>query len=214
MTMKYLPWTLFLALFLFSQTAEDVALKTEKKLRSLKSIQADFEQILYSTSISTSLREKGKFYFQKPNSMKWVYQEPEEKIFLYKEGNFFFYLPEDNQLYRGSLSKENHKADILNLLSGQNKFQDSYYIKFSPFPSEITHSFQLKLIPKEEHEYSFILLEIEKKTWLIRKAISFDWAGNKTEYIFSKIKTNLRFPQNFFELKVPPDVEIIEETSE
>jgi len=53
-------------------------------------------------------------------------------------------------------------------------------------------------------------LEIDEKTWLIRKAIFFDWAGNKTEFRFSRMKTNVKIPQSFFELKVPSDVEIIE----
>jgi len=205
-----MPWILLLSLFLFPLTAEDVALKAEKKLLALKSIKADFEQIYYSISVSTPLREKGKFYFQKPDSMKWVYQKPEEKIFLYKKGKFLFYVPEDNQLTRGLLSGENHESEILELFSGKKVLRDNYHIEFSPFPSEKNHAFQLKLTPKEESEYSFILLEIDEKTWLIGKAILFDWTGNRTEYRFSQIKTNVRLPQNIFELKVPPDVEIIE----
>jgi outer membrane lipoprotein-sorting protein len=66
------------------------------------------------------------------------------------------------------------------------------------------------LTPREEDEYSFILLEIDEKSWLIRKAIFLDWAGNKTEFRFSRIRANVRVPLSFFELNVPPDVEIIE----
>lgn len=207
--MKSVGWA-FLLFSLFSLTAEDVALKTEKKLLSLKSVKAYFEQIYYSGSVSTPLREKGKFTFKKPDSMKWEYQDPEEKVFLYKEGNFFFYDPEENQLMKGSLSEEDPEAEIFNLLSGKKSLQDNYLIEFSPFPSEKTQVFQLKLTPSEEGEHEFILLEIDKKTWLIEKAILFDWAGNKNEYRFTKIKTNARIPKNFFELQLPPDVEIIQ----
>jgi len=209
--MKYILGILILSLFLFSLTPEDVATRAEKKLLSLRSIKADFEQIYYSVSVTTPLREKGKFTFKKPGMMKWEYQEPEEKVFLYRKGNFLFYIPEDNQLIKSSLAEENHESEILSLLSGQKTFQDHYLIEFSPFPPESTQAFQLKLIPREEDEYSFILLEIDEKSWLIRKAIFFDWAGNKTEFRFSHIKTNVRVPKNFFELKVPPDVEIIEQ---
>lgn len=48
---------------------------------------------------------------------------------------------------------------------------------------------------------------------MIQRAILFDWAGNKTEYGFSKIKTNPRFFKDQFEIKVPPDCEIIEDAA-
>lgn len=207
--MKSFAWV-FLLISLFSLTADDVALKTEKKLLSLQSVKADFEQVYYSGSVSTPLRERGKFTFSKPDSMKWEYKDPEEKIFLFEKGNFLFYDPEENQLMKGSFSEEDPEAEIFNLLSGKKSLRDNYIIEFSPFPSEKTDVFQLKLTPKDEEEYSLILLEIEKKTWLIGKAILFDWSGNKNEYRFTKIKTNVRIPKNFFELKLPPDVEIIE----
>jgi outer membrane lipoprotein carrier protein len=207
--MKSLAWV-FLLISLFSLTADDVALKTEKKLLSLQSVKADFEQVYYSGSVSTPLRERGKFTFSKPDSMKWEYKDPEEKIFLFEKGNFLFYDPEENQLMKGSFSEEDPEAEIFNLLSGKKSLRDNYIIEFSPFPSEKTDAFQLKLTPKDEEEYSLILLEIDKKTWLIGKAILFDWSGNKNEYRFTKIKTNVRIPKNFFELKLPPDVEIIE----
>jgi len=207
--MKSFAWV-FLLTSLFSLTADDVALNTEKKLLSLQSVKADFEQVYYSGSVSTPLRERGKFTFSKPDSMKWEYKDPEEKIFLFEKGNFLFYDPEENQLMKGSFSEEDPEAEIFNLLSGKKSLRDNYIIEFSPFPSEKTDVFQLKLTPKDEEEYSLILLEIDKKTWLIGKAILFDWSGNKNEYRFTKIKTNVRIPKNFFELKLPPDVEIIE----
>ena len=202
---------LILTLFLSSSfTAEDVVNKTGDKILSLNSLKADFEQLYYSISVSRPLVEKGKFYFKKPQLMKWEYMEPEKNIFLYKDRNFFFYVPEENQLTRGLLEEGTPGTEILDILSGKKTLQADYIIEFSPFPTEKDHVYQIKLTPKEETEYSFILLEIERKTWLIGRAIFFDWAGNKTEFRFSNIKTNVKFPKNTFELKLPPDVEIID----
>lgn len=209
--MKKIIWLICISVLAFSQTAKDVALQTENKLHSLQSLQANFEQSYYSASVSTPLKEKGEFYFKKPDLMKWEYKNPEEKIFLYKEGFFLWYIPEDNQLHKSSLSKEMHESEILNLLSGQKGIIDNYLVEFILFPTKNKRTWQLKLTPKEEDNYSYFLLEIDKKTLLIKKAIFFDWAGNKTEFQFHKIKTNVRFPQELFELKVPPGVEIIED---
>ena len=208
--MRYLFCLLMLTTFCFPQSAEDIAKKTEIKLRSIKSIQADFEQIYYSQTVSTPLIEKGKFYFKKPNWMKWEYKEPEKKIFLHKEGLILFYIPEENQLIRNSITEESQEIEILSLLSGQKGLLDDYVVEFNSFPTENSRIVQIKLLPKQEGEYSFILLEIDEKSLLIRRAIFFDWAGNKSEFCFSRIKTNVSFSLSVFELKIPPGVEIIE----
>lgn len=207
--MKHIFWLLLLPMISFSQTAEDVALKTEKALHSLRSLQANFEHIYYSSTISTPLIEKGEFYLKKPDLMKWEYKEPEKRIYLLKGAFFVEYIPEENQIIEYDLSKEGHESEILLLLSGQKGLLDNYSVEFSPFPTKNKKSSHLKLTSKQEDEDSFILLEINKKNWLIQKAVFFDWAGNKTEFHFSRIKINVPFDKSTFELNAPPGVEII-----
>jgi outer membrane lipoprotein carrier protein len=208
--MSLLASLLLLSSLITSYTAGDVALKTEEKIRSLHSIQAKFEQIYYSSTVSMPLKEKGNFNFQKPDLMRWEYKDPEEKTYLLKKGVFWEYIPEENQATKYDLAREGYESDILTLLSGQKGILDNYQVEFSPFPTEDKSAYQLKLTPRKEEEDSFILLEINEKNWLIQKAVFFDWAGNKTEYIFSSIKTDVKFAHDFFELRLPQDVEIIE----
>ncbi|MFC2169145.1 outer membrane lipoprotein carrier protein LolA [Acidobacteriota bacterium] len=203
-------WILIFALIGLSQTPEEIASRTEAKFRSIQSIQSTFEQIYYSSSVSTPLREKGKFYFQTPDLMKWEYLDPEKKIFIYKDRILWSYIPEDEQIIKNYVSEEEENTEILFLLSGQIGIRDNYSLEFSPFPTENRNALQLKLTPKKEDIYSFILLEISGKSWLIQKAIFFDWAGNKTEFQFKQIKTNINLSQDLFELDAPPGVEIIE----
>lgn len=203
-------WILILSLFSFSQTAEDVALQLEKALNSTQTLEARFEHNFYSAVVSTPLKEKGKLYYQKPDLMRWEYTDPENNIYLYKGDMYQWYFAEDNQLMRGSIIEEGHESEILHLLTGQKNLLDFYVIEFNPFPTENPQNAQLKLTPREGDDGSFLLLEIERKKWLISKIIFMDWEGNKTEFRFSRIKTNDSLPRNIFELKLPSDVEIIE----
>lgn len=215
--MRKVSFSILTVLLLFSLcpgfTPEEVASKLETKLKSLRSFQADFEQTYYSSTVTNPLQEKGRFYLRKPDLMRWEYLDPEEKVFIYKKGIFLEYYPEDNQLIRRLLSDENYESETLSLLSGQKSLKDSYIIEFNPFPSENvdTDVWQLKLTPREEGEYAHILLEIDRDSWLIHTAIFIDWAGNKQEFHFSKLKPDVHLTQNLFELNVPPDCEIIEE---
>jgi outer membrane lipoprotein carrier protein len=209
--MRKILFLLIFSVFCFADSVDDVILNVERKLRSLRSLQANFSQIYYSSSVSTPLNEKGKFYFQKPDWMRWEYKDPEEKIFLYKEGTSLMYFPEDKEVIQSDLSKEKYESEILTLLSGQKNLKDDYTIEFSPFPSDSQKTWKVKLTPKKESDYTHVLLEIDEKTWLIRKAIFFDWAGNKQEFQFSQIRTDVRFPRKVFELELPSDVEIIKD---
>jgi outer membrane lipoprotein carrier protein len=208
--MKQIFCLLLFPLLCFPQTAEDVVSRLEKSLRSLQSLEAKFSHIYYSAMVSTPLNETGKLYFQKPDQMRWEYKDPENNIYLYKGDKFQFYFSEDNQLMKGSLSEENHETEILDILTGQKTLLEFYNVEFSPFPTEKPQNPQIKLTPKQEEEDSFILLEIDKSRWLIQKAAFIDWEGNKTEFQFDQIQINTDLPKNIFELKLPPDVEIIE----
>ncbi|MCJ7682150.1 MAG: outer membrane lipoprotein carrier protein LolA, partial [Candidatus Aminicenantes bacterium] len=170
--------------------------------------QADFEQTYTSSSISIPLKETGRIYFQKPDTMKWEYKIPEEKVFLSGEGMFQYYIPEDNQLIRGSVPREGHEGEILLILSGQKKISAGYTVEMIAPEGESAPLY--KLVPKEEGYYSHHHLVIDERTGLIQTLTLYDWTGNRTEIRFSDIQTDVRFKSDIFRLKVPEDVEIIE----
>jgi len=213
--MKKILWLFALASAVLPLDAQEspqaIIAKVQGTLASLASFQAEFEQTSYSTSVSTPFKEKGRLFFKKPDLMRWEYKGPEEKIYVYKEGILLSYFPEDNQLLRQKIPEEQYEIEILALLAGRGNLTEKYLIESSPFPGESPQVAQLKLTPKAEGEYAYILLEIDRKSAFFRRAIFFDWAGNKTEFIFAKIKTNVRYPKDLFEIKVPPDCEIIDD---
>lgn len=191
--------------------AEAVA-NLERALKAVTSLQARFEQLYYSMSISEPLREKGDLFLQKPDRMRWTYKDPQDKTFLYKEGILEMYLPEENQLTRSPVAEETLKSDIFGIFLGTMSFGDAYVIEDNPFPTEATRVRQIKLTPKVEGDYTHILLEIDETTWLLRRAIFIEWAGNKREFVFSQTRTGVRIPAKTFTLKVPPGTEIIDDT--
>jgi len=208
--MKKIVWLLLITTPLLGQTPQEVAQRTENTLRSYKTLQADFVHLFYSSSVPEPLKEFGKCYFQKPGLMKWHYEKPEEKIFLLKERIIESYFPEDEQLIRSTF-REEEESDVLALLSGRQGILQNFSVEFNPFPTENTGVKQIKLIPKDNEDESFILLEIDENNWRILKAVFMDWAGNKSEFQFSRVRLNIKLPQKTFELDVPPGTEIIED---
>ncbi len=193
-------------------TAEQAVANLQRALAAVTTLQARFEQLHYSMTVSEPLREKGDLFLQKPDRMRWAYKDPQDKVFLYKEGVIEMYLPEDKQLTRSPVSKEALESDIFGILLGTVGLRDAYTVEDSLFPTTATRVRQVKLTPRTEGEFSHILLEIDDSTWLLRRAIFLEWAGNKREFVFSRVRTGIRIPARTFTLKVPPDTEIIDDT--
>jgi outer membrane lipoprotein carrier protein len=190
-------------------TPDQVALQLESRLSSLSTLQAEFHQTYYSSNISTPLQEKGILYIRNPGWMRFDYTDPEVKVFVIKDDLYQEYWPEDKQLVERSLSEQGAESALLTLLSGSSGILEHYKADFDPDPPEDTGIHRLKLTPQEEEADSYILLEIDARNWLIRKAVSFDWTGNRQEFVFSRIQTDIRLSDSVFTLKVPPDVDII-----
>ena len=202
---------IFLAGTAHAQTPEEVAANLEKALKAAGTLQARFEQLHYSMSVSTPLRERGELFFQRPDRMRWDYRDPQEKVFLFKDGVFEMYIPEDNTLTRSRIPPEAYESDIIGILLGVRSFREAYDIESNPFPTDADRVRQIRLTPKEEDEFSHILLEIDERTWLLRRAVFLEWSGSKREFLFSQVRTNVRLSPRTFELKVPPDCEIIDD---
>lgn len=193
-------------------TAEQAVAKLEKALRSLTTLMARFEQLHYSMTVSEPLRERGDVFLQKPDRMRWAYKDPQDKVFLYKDGILEMYLPEDKQLTRSPVAEETRRSDIFGIFLGTVAFRDAYLVEDSPFPTTAAKVRQVKLTPRTEGEFSHLLLEIDVTTWLPRRVIFLEWGGAKREFIFSQVRTGVPLPAKTFTLKVPPGTEIIDDT--
>jgi outer membrane lipoprotein carrier protein len=192
-------------------TPKEAVARLEKTLASLTSFQADFDQTSFLASMARPLREKGRLIVQKPDMMRWEYEGADPKTYVYRAGLFLQYVPEDNQLIRQRVPEEKSPSDMRGLLTGKARLAEGFEVEDSPFPGAAPGAVQLKLTPKDESETQYLLLEIDSKDWMVRRVIRFDWAGNKTEYVFSRFKANPRLPKDAFEIKIPPDCEIIDD---
>lgn len=192
-------------------TPREAAARIEARLLEARSLRSEYEHLYYSMTASEPLREKGRLVFQKPDRMRWDSREPEAQTFIYKDGLILFHLPEEKQLIRSLASSDRSEFEILALLSGRKGLTDAYEVDASPFPTDAGNAVQIRLTPRVEGEFTYILLEADPATWLIRKAVFFDWAGNKQEFRFSRIEVNPRLSPGLFDLEVPPGTEVIED---
>ena len=186
----------------------------EAAFASLRSLQADFDQEHSSAVIATPLKQTGTFSFQKPDRMRWEYDEPEPQVFVIKEGRVWNYVPEDRQLLRYALPPQQQNAAVFALLTGRARLEDEYLAEPAEFPTDIKSTVQIKLVPKAEGDFVHILLELDSRTWLISRLVTLDTAGSRQEFVFRRLKVNPRLNPSTFEIKVPEGTEIIDDTGD
>jgi outer membrane lipoprotein carrier protein len=194
------------------ETAEAILNRVEKALAAIDAFQSDFEQSSVSQAVSKPLVQKGRLIFSKPDRMRWEYAAPERNVYVFADGLLLSYFPEDNQLWRQKIPKEKYETEILALLAGRGSLTRKYAVEDSPFPGGGPGLAQLKLTPREESDYSYLLLEIDRAAASIRRLIFFGWGGDRQEFVFSRFKTGIRPAADLFTIKVPKDCEIIDET--
>ncbi len=190
--------------------ARDVFLRSERTLAALNSFQADFEQAYFSMTVSEPLREKGRLFYRKPGRMRWEYRGGSGQIIVLSDGVMETLIPEENQLIRQIIPDDQADGALFGLLSGRTGLADAYRIENNPFPGAEGPVHQLKLTPLEEGETAYLLVEIDARTFFLRRVVLFDWAGNKNEFTFSRLKTNPRLGPSVFAIEVPDGCEIID----
>ena len=68
----------------------------------------------------------------------------------------------------------------------------------------------IRLMPKQpQGEFSFLILEVNSSSYLIRRLIVVEPIGNRNEYILSSFRENVEIPEQQFDFEVPAGVELM-----
>lgn len=189
-------------------TANNLALKVEKKYRSLKSLSMDFIKIVRSEIFETENRIKGKMILKNPDKFK--IRTKDETIVC--DGEFVWsYSVENKQVIKNRLDRSknlftpnqylsNFRSEYIPRLEGEEKVNR-------------TKCFKLILSPKKEDVFiKSMTVWVDKKNHLARKLKYKDANDNEVVLIFQHIKTNRKIRDSEFIFQTPPGVEELDLT--
>ncbi len=192
-------FSLFFLLFTFSLFATE---KTDKifdklvnKYDSIKTFQADFVQTNYWKEIDETLVSRGKIYY---NSKKLLldYIKPKPQKMLLDTTSLIIWDIKENQAII-----TNNNTDISRPIDIIKKFwQNSKIIILE----EKRNFIKLKLVSDEQ------IIIVELKNYIIKKMKIINRNGNFVEYSFKNIKINKVIKNKLFDVKLPDDVNIIQ----
>ena len=204
-TLLALPGTLF------AETSEQQALDAiQRQYEKVSTFEADFTQRSYVKMMNQTQSVKGTVKIKKPGKMKWVYGAPDTQILISDGKNLWLYVPEEEQATKVPVESIYSSNTPALFLAGKGKLTRSFNVESV---SEENRNILVTLVPKNEDQgLARLILHANKKNYQITGSTVYDKLGNKTEIRFSQIRINREIPEEQFQLKTPPGVEILDYT--
>ena len=196
---------------LFAETSEQQALDAiQRQYEKVSTFEADFTQRSYVKMMNQTQSVKGTVKIKKPGKMKWVYGAPDTQILISDGKNLWLYVPEEEQATKVPVESIYSSNTPALFLAGKGKLTRSFNVESV---SQENQNILVTLVPKNEDQgLARLILHADKKNYQITGSTVYDKLGNKTEIRFSQIRINREIPEEQFQLKTPPGVEILDYT--
>ncbi len=196
---------------LFAETSEQQALDSiQRQYEKVSTFEADFTQRSYVKMMNQTHSVKGTVKIKKPGKMKWVYGAPDTQILISDGKNLWLYVPDEEQATKVPVESIYSSNTPALFLAGKGKLTRSFNVESV---SEENRNILVTLVPKNEDQgLARLILHANKKNYQITGSTVYDKLGNKTDIRFSRIRINREIPEEQFQLKTPPGVEILDYT--
>ena len=192
---------------------DQVVRTLERHYNRLRTLKANFVQIYKTDERAPSREEAGILYLKKPGKMRWEYTRPEVKLFLSDGKKIFFYVPQDRQVIRIPVKRSADLRTPLGLLLGRMNLKRAFRVELASDAAPLDPGNPvLRLLPKKNRErFRELLLEVDGRK-RIRRIKILETDGTITEFrLFGEIP-NPRLDNALFRFRLPPGVELIEES--
>lgn len=195
-----------------AERLDEVLAEMGKAGKRLKTMTADFVQTDHDYLLKDQEETRGKLSLAVPGRIRWEHAPPREKVLLVKDDLVRVYNPAAHQVheFRRGKGAASGGADLLiGFGSGNEKIRESYDVSLM---EETGSTVSIALVPKPDSQASLftkIELTLDKQTWTPVRTVFHSPNRNRADIRFENVALNRDLPGGTFELKLPPNVEII-----
>jgi outer membrane lipoprotein carrier protein len=181
----------------------------QNRYASVDTVKGSFRQTYRAPGVSQE--ESGEFWLKKPGLMRWEYRAPEEQLFVADGRESFLYVPKDHQVTIQPFSAADLHSTPLEFLLGSGDINRSFGASWETvLKPSMQGTLMIRLVPrKPDIDYSFLVLEIDSRTFDLRRIAVRDPGGSTTEFFLTNVVTNVKPDKKLFQFKTPKGVEEI-----
>lgn len=171
-----------------------------KKADNILNLQANFKQEKYISYLDASVVSKGFFYFQKPNSIRWEFNDPYQYTIIVNNGTLHIYDAKGEMNFK---EQDNEFFDHLNILvqnalSGNVFSENKYEISLM----ESNSQYRLTINPNDV-KIKDLLIKVDiyllKQNLTVESLVIYETSGDNTSITFSNRQYNRSIDPNLFE---------------
>jgi outer membrane lipoprotein carrier protein len=188
---------------------EQIVQRLQSAYCGLDTLQADFSQSLHSLALAAPQRESGILYVRRPSRMRWEYTEPDHKLAVVDGERTWLYIPEEGQVFVGSLAELRRGGALGWLLGDGMDLRRDFVVRAVLDEDGKALADSLSLVPRQpSEEFESIELTLAKND-LPRRIVVHGAAGDVMEYRLRRVRTGLALEDALFEFRPPEGVEVI-----
>lgn len=171
---------------------------------------ADFVHVYEGGALRMTATEKGTVQIKKPGKMRWHYDTPEEKLFVFDGRTMYAYFLDEAQVTVSPMPQGDEISAAVLLLTGRGNLVRDFRPEYVELPDLASDSYALRLEPiVPTPDYTSLTLVVDRSNLMLHRLISIDRQGGISTFRFSNLEENLGIADSHFSFTIPANVEII-----
>lgn len=192
----------------WAQSLEDVIRNIEASYSRLNDLKADFTQSAFNRTLNQTIAAEGTVFVKKGGKLRWEYTAPTPQEIVSDGTTLWVYTPTLNQVNTGP-APEALAGPAGSFLAGLGKLREHFEVRvLNPTqPRDADGHFALDLKPKQPvPTLSRLILSVDTRDFLARKAVVYDQFQNMVTMKFTKITANGGLADTLFTFVAPKGV--------
>lgn len=177
-----------------------------RALQAVAGLQADFVQRFTPHGFKVAQVEKGTVVFGPAPRMRWNYQNPEQKTFVFNGQTSWLYIPSERQVTVAKLGEKERQEIPFLLISDPSQLNRYFTMKERPGRGAVSVEIRPRNSASMIRE---VILTTDRSTHRIRSLAYTDRQGNRTVFEFTGYR-KAAAGELAFQFVPPPGVDIVE----
>ncbi|MGH9351746.1 MAG: LolA family protein [Terriglobia bacterium] len=182
----------------------------ESHYADVRTLQADFTQTYYAWGRTRV--ESGSVCMARGGKMRWVYQKPEEKLFVSNGKNLLFYVPAEKQMTISSAGDSAEARVPLDLLVSHLQLSRVFSrVEFAPHALDADPGDRvIRGYPRlfYKRDYRSVVIELTPE-FDIRRLVVFYPDNSTMQFAFSNMERNKPMDPALFAFSPPPGTQVV-----
>lgn len=200
---------LLFLLFFQNVFAVSPVVTLQNLLTSITSLKADFTQSMKDKNAAGIQESSGKLIILRPDRFRWEVNQPTKQLIIANNSKVWIYDPDLEQVTIRHINQEMGDSPA-RLLSHPENLEKDFVVKITKKNAE---NISFLLIPRDENSL-LMSIQLGFKNDHIQYMVLQDRIGHTTMVEFYNVQLNSPVINSLFVLKIPKQVDVIDETKQ